>query len=300
MTNGLALYTTVYPGVERYLAPWWSSVRAQTDRAFDLWVGLDGVSPNAFYAAIGDTPAATWTIAQRGDSPAAIRQRAMEGLVDRYDAVVFTDSDDILEPTRVAAARAALSSYDVSACALEIIDEAGRDVGCVFAPPEGVDAAEILPRYNVWGLSNSAFRSTMLRRCLPVPRECVLFDWALAARAWGLGARMCFERTPRMRYRQHGANTARVLPPFTAEQVMRATEHVLVFYRCMNEWEATVPGWFRERFAAAAARAAMFHTAMTRDAGVRTRYIERLNRLTPQYVWWWCVAHPDLEDVWSH
>ena len=28
----LALYTTVYPGVERYLADWYASVRRQTDR----------------------------------------------------------------------------------------------------------------------------------------------------------------------------------------------------------------------------------------------------------------------------
>ena len=37
----LALYTTIYPGVEPYLADWIHSVDAQTDRAFDLWVGLD-------------------------------------------------------------------------------------------------------------------------------------------------------------------------------------------------------------------------------------------------------------------
>ncbi|HEX6640072.1 MAG TPA: hypothetical protein VF215_03115, partial [Thermoanaerobaculia bacterium] len=29
------------------------------------------------------------------------------------------------------------------------------------------------------------------------------------------------------------------------------------------------------------------------------RYTAALNKLPPKYVWWWTVAHPDLEDVWT-
>ncbi len=39
----VALCTTIYPGVEAYLPDWYRSVRAQTDRDFQLWVGLDGI-----------------------------------------------------------------------------------------------------------------------------------------------------------------------------------------------------------------------------------------------------------------
>lgn len=296
----LALYTTIYPGVERWLGAWWTSVQRQTDRAFDLWIGVDALTVADVCAALGEEPAAEWVLAEPGDTPAGLRQRAIGALVERYDGVVFADSDDVLDASRIAAARAALASHDVSACALRIMDEHGGDVGVVFEPGPGEDAAALLPRYNVFGLSNSAFRCEVLRRCLPVQRECVLFDWMIAARAWALGARMCFDRTPRMRYRQHPANTARVLPPFSAAQVMRAAEHVRVFYRCVLDDTVPLPTPYRDAFAAAGARVETFMRTLSASPARLAQYVDRLNRLTPQYVWWWCVAHPDLEDVWSH
>jgi hypothetical protein len=30
------------------------------------------------------------------------------------------------------------------------------------------------------------------------------------------------------------------------------------------------------------------------------RYVATLNELEPQYVWWWCVAHPSLENLWTN
>ena len=104
----LALYTTVYSGVERYLAPWYRSVQAQTDVDFDLWISVDGLRPDAVAHAIGEAPSARWLEARPGDSPAQLRTTALQRLVTTYPAVVFVDSDDIMHPSRVGAARIAL------------------------------------------------------------------------------------------------------------------------------------------------------------------------------------------------
>ena len=64
----IALYTTVYPGVERYLGEWWRSVAAQSDQDFDLWIGADGLDADGVYAAMGARPAAEWVFAEPGDS----------------------------------------------------------------------------------------------------------------------------------------------------------------------------------------------------------------------------------------
>ena len=37
----LAVYTTIYPGVEPYLGDWYRSLCQQTDQEFQLWIGLD-------------------------------------------------------------------------------------------------------------------------------------------------------------------------------------------------------------------------------------------------------------------
>ena len=295
----LALFTTVYPGVERYLAPWYDSVQTQTDRDFDLWIGTDGLTPQAVTEAIGVAPAASWLEARNGDTPARLRTAALERLVSEYSGVVFVDSDDVLHASRVAAAREGLRQHDVTACALQIIDADGHDVGAVFGP-DGADLEALLPRHNVFGLSNSAYRSTVLERCLPAPDECILMDWLLVTRAWAAGASLGFDGTPRMAYRQYAANVARVLPPFAPRHVLQAAERVLNHYRCVLDPAWSMPPVHRDRLERAQRTVQAFHRTITGSAVTLARYVDALNRLPPRYVWWWCVAHPELEDVWSN
>ena len=293
------MYTTVYPGVEPFLADWHRSVARQTDGDFDLWIGLDLLEPDAVRRAVGGAVDAHWVPGDPGDRPAQVRSRAIAAMVRRYPAVVFVDSDDVLHPTRVAAARAALADADVAACALAIGDAAARDLGLRFGPAVG-DGRDMIVRCNVFGLSNTAYRAPVLRNCLPVQDGCVLYDWLLATRAWAAGASMAFDRVPRMTYRQHGANIAGVLPPFSAAYVARACALVLAHYEF-----ALDPGWpmdraRRDELAGAQARARRFRAGALSSPARLERYVDALNALEPEYVWWWPVAHPDLEELWSN
>jgi hypothetical protein len=294
----LALYTTVYPAVAQYLPAWMASVRAQTDQRFDLCIGIDAMTQDEAVAALGEDPKAQWITAAPGATPSGLRAEAIGRLAAEYDAVVFVDSDDLLHPERVAAARAALERSDVAACALRIMDESGRDLGIVFGPPSGEDAVTMLPRHNVFGLSNTAYRSSVLRECLPESPDTPLIDWLLATRAWALGATLSFDDTPLMSYRQYGANIARVLPPFTAADVGAATLRVLKHYECALAGAPALPAARRPALRAAQQDARRFHLSLAASAERRQRYVEALNRLPPRYVWWWCVANPELEDVW--
>jgi hypothetical protein len=131
-----------------------------------------------------------------------------------------------------------------------------------------------------------------------LPREAVLIDWLLVTRAWSLGASLGFDQTPRMFYRQYAANVARVLPPFTPAGVRHAAERVLEHYRFALETESwPLPRRQRESLETVRQRAATFHRAMA-DPERLNRYVEALNALPPRYVWWWAVAHPDLETIW--
>lgn len=301
----LAVCTTVYPGCEPFLAAWYDSVRRQTDRDFDLWVALDAIAPAALRLAqaaseVGRDLPIHWVFSCAGDTPATLRQRAFACLVHHYDEIVLVDADDVLQPTRVAAARAALATVDVAGCALRLVDERGADLGLTFAPDEGDDLSALLVHYNVFGLSNSAYRSAMLARCLPVPGECVLTDWLLAARARVRGATFAFDREPRMAYRQYARNCARVRPPFSEQAVLTASTLVAQHYRLLlgSEW-AWPAGAARQPFEAARLRADTFHRAIRASAVTLTRYVSALNQLPPRYVWWWAVAHPDLEHLWA-
>jgi hypothetical protein len=293
----IALYTTIYPGAARFFADWLSSVQKQDMRGFDVWIGVDGVETDP-QLAVGDA-AVRLVTASEGDTPASLRCRAMAMMAAQYDAIIFTDSDDILEPTRCSAALHGLEHADVHGCALGLIDEAGRDLGIYFGLGEGEDADMILPHNNFLGLSNTAWRTGTLRKCLPVPSDCIALDWLLATRAWGHEARITFDRTIRMRYRQYGENIARVMPPFTKNQVMRATEVVSEHYRTAVIDALDFPDQRRHILQEAADRVGRFRIAISRSQYVLDTYTEALNQLPPHRLWWLSVAHPALENIWS-
>jgi hypothetical protein len=298
-SDRLAVYTTVYPGVERYLATWYQSVLSQTDQDFDLWVGVDSLTHDAVTEAMKITHRAINFVSAKEGSPAEIRQHALESLIDEYSSLVFVDSDDLLYPTRVETAREALESYDVYGCALGVIDEAGSDLGITFGQLDGEPLGSLLPRYNVFGMSNTAYRSEALRRCLPLPDGCELVDWLLATRAWSQGAGMTFDEQPRMAYRQYSSNVARIVLPFTSAQVVAATKRVASHYRCALKSGRPINGSCGDALRQASERTAMFEQAIG-DAGTLAEYVSQLNNKAPRYVWWWCVAHPELEHLWTN
>jgi hypothetical protein len=293
------VYTTWHPGLEAYVSDWARSLRTQTDSAFRLVVGVDGVAPEPWIARLHLHQRVRWIPAPAGASPAQVRQGALQAIIDTASAVVFVDSDDILEPNRVAAARLGLAGADVVACAVRLADAEGRDLGEVFGPPQGLDPVADLPYHNVFGLSNTAYHSATLRACLPIPDDCVLIDWLLATRAWALGARMAFDATPRMVYRQHEASATRVSPPFTGDQILKATDLVLGHYRLVLDNPPVLPSVQASELHSAFRRAERFHQAVSTSPRMLAHYVEALNALSPRYVWWWTVANPELEHLWT-
>ena len=298
--SAMALYTAVYPGAARFLASWYASVQAQADGDFDLWISLDGLTEAAVVAQLGDRPAATFVVAEAGFTPAQVRQQALARIADRYDAVVLVDSDDLLHPDRVAAARAWLEGADVAACGLRLVDEAGQPLGVTLATPGEGEVDSILPRANAFGLSNTAYRSDVLRSCLPIPAAAALVDWYLITMAWLQGARLAFDATPRMDYRQHGANMARIRSPFTAERVRTDTALVREHFRLVLD--GLPAGALPVRVTQvrdAAAEVAAFGQRIVEDPSALATYVRELNAAPPSLLWWASVAHPPLRYQWN-
>jgi len=250
--------------------------------------------------AMGGDPKATWIPAAPGDSPAQVRQRALEKIVAGYDAVILVDSDDILHPSRVASARTALETSDLHGCALRLVDARGHDLGLSFRLPAGTSGEDILPRNNAYGLSNTAYRSHTLSRCLPIPTEAELIDWYLATRAWLFGARLSFDQTVHMDYRQHGANMARVRPPFSPQLVIEDTALVRRHFRIVT---ASIPeGALTERIdmlKQTAMDIEAFHQSIVLYPDKLAHYVEELNAAKPHLLWWSCVAHPSQRHMWT-
>ena len=309
----LALYTTIYPGVEKFLAGWYASVLAQTDRDFDLWIGLDMIDAETAWRHMNGAttpPGATrpadpaakspiWVASPPGSTIAEVRQRAWETLVDHCDAVVLVDSDDLLLPSRVATARAMLRDHDLAGCALELVDAAGDDLGLTFGRPP-LPADQVLPRHNLFGLSNSAYRADLLCSCLPLPADAELVDWFLATRAWLLGARMVFGSRIEMQYRQHGANMVQVAPPFSADRIALDTTRVRHHLRLVLSHGAAgaQPGRLAGLMEVAADVDTFYERIVLRPTALQ-RYVEAVNALDLPPLWWSGVAQQALRHMWA-
>jgi hypothetical protein len=296
----LALYTTIYPGVEPYLRDWYRSVLEQTDQDYQLWVGLDTIGVAAVKEVMGADPKATWVSGVPGDTPAQIRQRALVQIVESCDGVVLADSDDMLHASRIAAARAALQTSDLAGCALRLVDQRGRYLGLTFGLPPKARPEDVLPKNNVIGLSNSAFRSDLLRQCLPIPAEVTLVDWFLATKAWLYGARLAFDDVVRMDYRRHGANMARVMPPFDRDQVIQDTNLVREHFEILRA--SLIGDCMAHRLAGlerVASDVEAFHQHVVLQAKQLGRYVQALNTLQAAPLWWSSVAHPSLSYMWT-
>jgi glycosyltransferase involved in cell wall biosynthesis len=299
-TNTVAVFTTVYPEGKKYLSDFFSSLTAQTDQDFDLWIGFDRLQSDELNEYIHNDSGTTCIERKKSESNISLRQDAIEKITKKYDGVVFVDSDDILAPSRVAAARSSLEKYEVYGCAMKIIDEDGSDLGISFHLPSGSHIKSLLPRFNVFGMSNTCYSTETLKKCLPFPSDCVLLDWFVATRAWARGSSMVFDPVQRMSYRQHSANTARVIPPFTPEQIQKATNLVLQHYHLVLTEIPELRGSKCILIENAQKYVESFEMLIQQNPRAFQKYVQRINALPPNHIWWSCVAHPDLEEVWKN
>lgn len=300
--SALAVCTAVYPGVETFLPDWYASVCRQVDRDFTLWIAVDGLTPAQVVEALGPHQPLEprWVPAEPGDTPAVVRQRLFSAVTGQHDEVVLVDSDDVMHPRRVQLARERLSTADLTGCALRLVDAQGTPTGRYLGLPDGMGAQHVLPRYNVFGLSNTAWRADALEACLPVPEAVVAVDWFLVTQAWLRGARIDFDPTVGMDYRRHGSNTLAVTPPFTRAQVEQETKHALLHLRSSlaRVPDDARPGRVRQ-LRTLGDDLGRFADWLFADDAHPEVYVRALNELSLPPMWWTSVAHPELGHLWS-
>jgi hypothetical protein len=90
------------------------------------------------------------------------------------------------------------------------------------------------------------------------------------------------------------------MPPFSAADVSRATEIVRAHYRALLDGGVSLPSHFQARLEAARERVERFRKRVIALPLQLERYVAALKELEPRYVWWWCVAHPQLEQQWTN
>lgn len=298
MNSNCAIYTTVHPGSIAYFPYWYSSIKMQTDNDFELWIAIDGVSKEDIFDKIGFKFAAQWTSLESGKSIAEIRNSAWECIVDKYEQVIFADSDDCLLSTRVETAKKGLDRFDLFACGMKLMDEGGNLMASDFAHEFILDT---LVRCNVFGLTNSAFNTYALKKLLPIPRQCRLIDWYLATLAWLNNYNIGYDPFPQMLYRQYEGSISCVSPPFRKNQILHASELMIQHYNIIMKYSAgdMLSCLSEDILLKAKDRIEKFKFIMSHDFDALEQYTNALNTMPAINSWWYYVAHPQLENIWN-
>lgn len=102
-----------------------------------------------------------------------------------------------------------------------------------------------------------------------------------------------------MDYRQHGANMARVMPPFTAQQVVSDCELVRHHFRVVRTHfpEGAIDVLSAEVEQAASDVEAFYRNVVVHPSRLH-QYVQLLNNMELVPVWWSCIAHPSLKHLW--
>jgi len=294
-----ALYTTIYPFAQPFLEEWKHSVLNQQNQDFDVWVGVDGFSLSESKKLLQGLDCEKIIINDRPNLKAYIRKKVLAEIAEQYDAVILVDSDDLLSCSRVANAKEQLSHYDVTGCAMQLIDVTGKDLGISFGRHYSDFRLENIIQFNQYGLSNTAYRCQILKKCLHSPDECQLFDWFLITNAWSVGANIYFDPVERMSYRQYPNNTTKILMPFDNQDINYATECVLQHFSFLLENSKVLRKNNREIIQARKNSVDKFYNRFLNDQHFSKQYLHDYNELCQDKLWWSCVANPKLEALWN-
>ena len=284
-----ALVTVFYPEALQYVSKWKTSVQKQDAQNFDLVIGLNGLS--AEDVDISDISANVQFV--DGSHGMSLRRTLFQGLADTYDAAVLVDADDILLPRRVRVACDALREADVYGCAMHIVDEQLTPLDMVFPvekPP--------ITHGNVWGCSNTAYRTEVLCEAARFPDTCVLADWYMATLATSAGAQFVFDANPAMQYRVRSGAPTNPSEPYTPSVLRQATNLVEDHLKLVSN-DPSVNLELHEQLQQRLSEVVAFRQAIQSDDIVRS-YLQVLQTIVPsQRVWWECVAHTMLKDLWN-
>lgn len=287
-----AVYTTFYPAMLKYANDFLYSVVEQSDSEFDLWIALDGLEPDQIK--LPKSLKANYYQNKQAQNNIDLRKQALKEITANYEAVVLVDSDDILYPNRVKVAKKSLLRHDVYACSLDLITENGKDLGLKFRASNREDWLGFLINKNIFGFSNTAYRSNILKDIIAIPNQTIMMDWLVVLKALvNKNAQLYFDSNIHMAYRQYESNTNNIVSPLSAENIKRATS-LLISHQSIFKNELESFNYFQEHFA----NISVFANYIENGENIEN-YLKELNKKKTVFYWFEQVAYKELEYLWN-
>lgn len=210
-----AFLSVVYPGAEKYLGDFFNSLCEQDYKRFDLVIVNDGLREFEKYFSLYNS--LNINELKFSGTPAEVREFGIKHiLAERYDVVVFGDSDDYFADNRISTAVQLLKTADIIANDLDIVSEKKTLLQHGYLSKRldngrQIKLEDILEK-NFFGLSNTAVKTKYLdgfsMNASLTAVDWYLFSWLLAVK----DANAVFTNETITFYRQHRRNIAGMAP----------------------------------------------------------------------------------------
>lgn len=268
-----AFGTVIFPKLLEVFPEFIQSLRNQSDKDFHLFIVNDGCNNIGI-----DLEGFEYTILSPGETIAQNREILIkEAFNQKYEWIIFGDSDDYFDNNRIEIIRGYTKDYDL--ISNEIIPFTGLKVfeprfQKVLGELSEIDLTFIRDK-NLFGLSNVACRTNYLAS-ITIPSEIIAVDWYLFTKALKSGAKACFTAKTKTYYRQWGNNIIGV-DKKTIEQIKTGVKAKYFHYKNMvisDPWFESELGWLQSLY------------NQLEDISFNN-YIQKVQRRKEDFAFWW-------------
>jgi len=236
-TSNTIIIGCIYPEVEPFLSDFFESIKSQTIQDYDLLIISDNLELKDYQKLPLDTKI---ILISQNSTPAQIRLKGIEYCKEnRYQYLIFTDTDDFFSANRVEVSKIGLQKYDFVFNEIDLVDINGHSIRANVL--KGINIRnqynkvdEIIDK-NLFGLSNTAVSLNALND-LTIPKEIIAVDWwiftiLLLNRRAGK-----FIEKAKTYYRQTNNNTVGMWKPLDDNRLFKGIEVKTIHYKNVYQY----------------------------------------------------------------
>ena len=210
MSKKIAFLTTIFPMKREYIYDFFNSLEQQTYKAFDIVVVNDGFKN--FKEIKSKYKKLNITELKYSNTPAKNREYGINYCINnRYDIIVFGDSDDFFSKNRVGCSLNMLKRYDIVVNDLTLCDENKKILKENYLSHRvknyDIIKYNFIKDRNIFGLSNTALKTKLLGSSFKIDKEVVAVDWFMYKKLLSKAKVAVFINECITYYRQHDKNT---------------------------------------------------------------------------------------------